>query len=96
MGAALPSNSQGNLAANIIASAFAAHILVLMERRGLTALRYFLLPGFCGGLGTFSAVTFEAVMPGEGGLIYLALNIILSFAAVAISLPLSRKWIPVR
>jgi CrcB protein len=96
LGAALPSNSQGNLAANIIASAFAAHILVLMERRGLTALRYFLLPGFCGGLGTFSAVTFEAVMPGEGGLIYLALNIILSFAAVAISLPLSRKWIPVR
>jgi CrcB protein len=96
LGAALPSNSQGNLAANIIASAFAAHILVLMERRGLTALRYFLLPGFCGGLGTFSAVTFEAVMPGEGGLIYLALNIILSFAAVAISLPLSRKWISVR
>jgi CrcB protein len=96
LGAALPSNSQGNLAANIIASAFAAHILVLMERRGLTALRYFLLPGFCGGLGTFSAVTFEAVMPGEGGFIYLALNIILSFAAVAISLPLSRKWIPVR
>jgi CrcB protein len=93
LGAALPSNAHGNLAANIIASAFAAHILVLMERRGLTALRYFLLPGFCGGLGTFSAVTFEAVAPGEGGFIYLFLNIVLSFAAVAISLPLSRKWI---
>jgi CrcB protein len=93
---ALPSNSYGNLAANIIASAFAAHILVLMERRGLTALRYFLLPGFCGGLGTFSAVTFEAVTPHEGGFTFLALNIVLSFAAVAISLPLSRKWIPGR
>ncbi len=92
----LPSTAQGNLAANIIASAFAAHILVLMERRGLTALRYFLLPGFCGGLRTFSAITFEAVAPGEGGFIYLFLNLILSFAAVAVALPLSRKWIPQR
>jgi CrcB protein len=92
----LPGTAEGNLVANIIASAFAAHILVLMERRGLTALRYFLLPGFCGGLGTFSAVTFEAVVPSEGGMIFLALNIILSFAAVAISLPLSRKLIEQR
>ena len=64
-----------------------------MERRGITSLRYFLLPGFCGGLGTFSAVTYEAVAPGEGGYIYLLLNILLSFAAVAISLPLSQKLI---
>ena len=64
-----------------------------MERRGITSLRYFLLPGFCGGLGTFSAITYEAVAPSEGGFIYLILNIILSFAAVAISLPLSQKWI---
>lgn len=67
-----------------------------MERRGVTELRYFLLPGFCGGLGTFSAVTFEAVVPGEGGFVYLALNIVLSFTAVAISLPLSRKMIKQR
>ena len=67
-----------------------------MERRGVTELRYFLLPGFCGGLGTFSAVTFEAVVPGEGGFVYLALNIVLSFTAVAISLPLSRKLIKQR
>lgn len=96
LGAILPSTAQGNLAANIFASAFAAHILVLMERRGITSLRYFLLPGFCGGLGTFSAITFEAVAPGEGGYLYLFLNLILSFGAVATSLPLSRKWIPVR
>jgi CrcB protein len=93
LGAALPTNAQGNLTANIIASAFAAHILVLMERRGITTLRYFLLPGFCGGLGTFSAITYEVVAPGEGGYIYLLLNIVLSFAAVAISLPLSQKLI---
>lgn len=64
-----------------------------MERRGLTALRYFLLPGFCGGLGTFSAVTYEAVVPSEGGITFLALNILFSFTAVAISLPISRKLI---
>ena len=93
LGALLPSTAEGNLVANIIASAFAAHILVLMERRGLTALRYFLLPGICGGLGTFSAVTFEAVVPNEGGTWFLVLNILLSFAAVAISLPLSRMLI---
>ena len=93
LGEILPNNAQGNLAANIIASAFAAHILVLMERRGITSLRYFLMPGFCGGLGTFSAITYEAVVPGEGGYIYLLLNIVLSFAAVAISLPLSQKLI---
>ncbi len=93
LGEILPSNAHGNLAANIIASAFAAHILVLMERRGITSLRYFLMPGFCGGLGTFSALTYEAVAPGEGGYIYLLLNIVLSFAAVAISLPLSQKLI---
>jgi len=64
-----------------------------MERRGITSLRYFLLPGFCGGLGTFSAITYEAVAPGEGGYIYLLPNVILSFAAVVISMALSRKFI---
>ena len=67
-----------------------------MERRGITSLRYFLLPGFCGGLGTFSAITYEAVAPGEAGYTYLALNILLSFIAVAITLPLSRRWIKQR
>ena len=66
-----------------------------MERRGITELRWFLLPGFCGGLGTFSAITFE-VIEGEGGPLYLFLNVILSITAVAIALPLSRKLVPVR
>jgi CrcB protein len=62
-----------------------------MQRRGITSLRYFLLPGFCGGLGTFSAVTYEAIAPDEGGLIYLLLNVVLSLVAVAMSIPLSQK-----
>ena len=93
LGVLLPSTASGNLAANIIASAFAAHILVLMQRRGITSLRYFLLPGFCGGLGTFSAITYEAIAPEEGGIIYLLLNIVLSLAAVVVSLRLSQKLV---
>lgn len=93
LGVLLPSTAAGNLAANIIASAFAAHILILMQRRGITSLRYFLLPGFCGGLGTFSAVTYEVIAPDEGGFPYLALNIVLSLIAVVISLRLSEKLV---
>ena len=92
----LPSTAAGNLTANIIASAFAAHILVLMQRRGITSLRYFLLPGFCGGLGTFAAITYEAIAPDEGGFIYLVLNIALSLTAVVISLRLSQKLVSQR
>lgn len=91
-----PTTAQGNLAANIAASILAAHFLVLMERRGITELRWFLLPGFCGGLGTFSAITFEVIQRDQSGPLYLFLNVALSLAAVAISLPVSRRLIPVR
>jgi CrcB protein len=32
-------------------------LMVHMDRRGITELRYFLLPGFFGGLSTLSSVT---------------------------------------
>jgi len=67
-----------------------------MERRGITELRWFLLPGFCGGLGTFSAITFEVIERDQGGPLYLFLNVIACLFVVAIALPLSRKLIPVR
>jgi CrcB protein len=57
-----------------------------MERRGITELRYFLLPGFCGGLSTFSAVTYEAVAPDEAGLTYLLI----------LSLKVARKVVKAR
>lgn len=71
-------------------------LMVLMERRGITELRYFLLPGFCGGLSTFSAVTFEAVAPGEAGFPYLFINIVASLAVAYFSLKYARKFIKVR
>lgn len=89
----LPNTAEGNLLANIVGAALAAHLLVLMQRRGITSARYFLIPGFCGGLTTFSGVTFEVMREGGSGFTYLILNVVGSLAAVAISLSLSQKWI---
>jgi CrcB protein len=67
-----------------------------MERRGITWARYFLIPGFCGGLTTFSGVTFEVMRDSGKGFTYLLLNVLGSLIAVAIAMPLSRKFIKVR
>ncbi len=96
LGIFLPDNGDGNLAANLIGAALAAHLLVLMERRGLTHMRYFYLPGFCGGLTTFSGVTLEVMQREHGGASYLLANVLGSLLAVAIVLPLSRKFIAVK
>lgn len=67
-----------------------------MERRGTLQLRILLLPGFCAGFTTFSAVTVNALEPIEGGMLFLAQNVFLSLIAVIVVLPLARKLIPVR
>ncbi|MFM6841968.1 MAG: fluoride efflux transporter FluC [Candidatus Planktophila sp.] len=90
------SDRLGIIAANIVGCGLAAHILVLMERRGITWARYFLLPGFCGGMTTFSGVTFEAVHHTHENLVFLGANVFGSLIAIALMLPLSRKWIKVR
>ncbi len=96
LGLVIENNRNGTLAANLIGVALAAALLVLMERRGITELRHLLLPGFCAGLTTFSAVTAESLEPKDGGFQFLAENVILSLVIVAIVLPLARKIIPVR
>ena len=96
LGLVIENDRNGTLAANLIGVALASALLVLMERRGITELRHLLLPGFCAGLTTFSAVTAESLEPAEGGLLFLAGNVILSLIIVAIVLPLARKVIPVR
>jgi CrcB protein len=80
----------------MIGVALASALLVLMERRGVTELRHLLLPGFCAGLTTFSAVTAQSLEPRDGGLIFLLQNLIFSIVIVVIILPLARKIIPVR
>ena len=96
LGEAFPNDRAGTLAANLIGVALAAILLVVMERRGITELRLLLLPGFCAGFTTFSAVTAHSLEPIEGGMLFLAQNVFLSLIAVIVVLPLARKLIPVR
>ena len=96
LGVVIPDDRNGTLAANMIGVALASALLVLMERRGVTELRHLLLPGFCAGLTTFSAVTAQSLEPREGGLLFLGHNFIFSLMIVVIVLPLARRVIPVR
>ena len=92
----IPHSGNGTLVANLLAVALAIFFLVLMERRGITQLRYFLLPGFCGGLSTFSAVTYEAVAPDEAGFSYLLINVVASLIVAYLSLKIARKVVKAR
>jgi len=96
IGNLIPKDRPGTLVANLLGVALASALLVLMERRGITQIRLILLPGFCAGMTTFSAVTVHSIEPANGGLLYLATNIILSLIIVAVVLPIARKTIPVR
>jgi CrcB protein len=96
LGYAFPNSDDGTLAANLIGVSIASFLLVLMERRGITQLRWLLLPGFCGGLTTFSGVTVLAFEGQGNGLIYISMTAILSLIAVVTTVPLAQKVIPVR
>lgn len=96
LGEIFPSDRAGTLAANLIGVALASMLLVLMERRGISEIRLLLLPGFCAGLTTFSAVTAQSLDPEEGGAIFLLENLIFSLIIVVVILPLARKIVPVR
>jgi CrcB protein len=96
LGQVFPNDRSGTLAANLIGVALASILLVVMERRGITELRLLLLPGFCAGLTTFSAVTSQSLEPRDGGIAFLVQNVILSLVIVVVILPLARKLVPVR
>ena len=96
IGEVFPDDRAGTLIANIIGAGLAAALLVWMERRGVTQLRLLLLPGFCAGMTTFSAVTAHSLEPSKGGFIFLLQNIIFSLLAVIFILPLARKVIAIK
>ena len=96
LGEVFPNDRAGTLAANLIGVALAAILLVVMERRGITELRLLLMPGFCAGLTTFSAVTAQSLEQRDGGAIFLLQNVFFSLVIVVVLLPLARKLVPVR
>jgi len=96
LGEVFPNDRAGTLAANLIGVALAAILLVVMERRGITELRLLLMPGFCAGLTTFSAVTAQSLEHRDGGTIFLLQNLVFSLVIVVVLLPLARKVVPVR
>ena len=96
IGILVPEDRPGTLTANLIGVALASALLVLMERRGITQLRLVLLPGFCAGMTTFSAVTVYSIEPTDGGFLYLATTVVLSLLIVVIVIPITRRIIPVR
>lgn len=95
-GQIFPNDRAGTLAANLIGVALASILLVVTERRGFIELRLLLLPGFCAGLTTFSAVTAQSLAPRDGGITFLFQNVILSLVIVVVLLFLARKLVPVR
>jgi CrcB protein len=80
----------------LIGVALATFLLVYTQRRANENLRHFLLPGFCGGLTTFSAVAAFTLEPNEGGQLFLFHNMIFSMFIILLVLPIARKVIPVR
>jgi len=84
------------LIANLLGVGLATFLLVLVERRGSADLRHFLLPGFCAGLTTFSALALHALEPSDGATGYISTTVIASLVIIAIVMPISRKVIAVR
>ena len=82
------SDKTGVLLANQIGVAVAGFAVVYFLKNQNANLRHFILPGFCGGLTTFSSVM---LLSNEYGFAYLFENLAISALVIAFVIPLARK-----
>ncbi len=78
----------GVLVANQIGVAVASFAVVFFLENQHVNLRHFILPGFCGGLTTFSSVM---LLSNEYGIAYILENLFISALVIAFIAPLARK-----
>jgi len=84
----LGSDKIGVLIANQIGVAVAGFAVVYFLENQNANLRHFILPGFCGGLTTFSSVM---LLSNEYGFSYLFENLAISAIVIAFVIPLARN-----
>jgi CrcB protein len=82
------SDKTGVLIANQIGVAVAGFAVVYFLKSQNANLRHFILPGFCGGLTTFSSVM---LLSNEYGFAYLFENLLISALVIAFVIPIARK-----
>lgn len=82
------SDKTGVLIANQIGVAVAGFAVVYFLENQNANLRHFILPGFCGGLTTFSSVI---LLSNEYGIAYLFENLAISALVIAFVIPLARN-----
>jgi CrcB protein len=84
----LGSDKSGVLIANQIGIAVASFAVIYFINNKNENSRNFVIPGFCGGLTTFSSVM---LLSNEYGLAYIFENLGLSFLVVSFVLPIARS-----
>ena len=84
----LGSDKTGVLIANQIGIAVASFAVIYFINNKNENSRNFVIPGFCGGLTTFSSVM---LLSNEYGFAYIFENLGLSFLVVSFMLPIARS-----
>lgn len=82
------SDKTGVLIANQIGVAVAGFAVVYFVKNQNQNLRNFIVPGFCGGLTTFSSVM---LLSDDYGFAYILENLFLSFLVISFVIPLARS-----